>query len=109
MDRPGREVVIAILRVVEMESAEAAHHRQATDDLFDVRVREMVPEVDEAGRTLARRLRQKERGPPILVDRRVERWLVRLVLRVQVPSFGEVIVDPREPVGDPFELGAETR
>ena len=48
VDRPDGEVVVAVLRVVEVEAAESAGHRQAAHDLLDVRVRQVVAEVDEA-------------------------------------------------------------
>ena len=54
-DRADGEVVVAVLRVVEVEAAEPAGHRESRDDLLDVRVREVVAEVDEAAAPAGRR------------------------------------------------------
>ena len=48
VDRSDGEVVVAVLGVVEVEAAEATDHGQAADDLLDVGVGQVVPEVDEA-------------------------------------------------------------
>ena len=68
LDRADGEVVVAVLRVVEVEAAEPADHRQAAHDLLDVRVRQVVAEVDEALRALTRRLREQQRRAPVGVD-----------------------------------------
>ena len=48
VDRAGVEVVVAVLRIVEVEAAELAELDQPRDDHLDVDVRRMVAEVDEA-------------------------------------------------------------
>ena len=42
LDRAGVEIVVAVLRVVEMEAAEALRMHQARDDHFDVHVGRVV-------------------------------------------------------------------
>src|SRR4051794_30357977 len=64
VDRTDREVVVAVLRVVEVEAAQAPRHRQATDHLLHVGAREVVPQVDQAFRAGTRAFGQEERGAP---------------------------------------------
>ncbi len=107
VDRADGEVVVAVLGVVEVEATEPADHRQPADDLLDVRVREVVAEVDETRRPLPRVLGEQQRRPPVGVDRRVERRLVGLVLGEHPPAVGQGVVDLPQAVGDPLELPAE--
>ena len=69
VDRTDGEVVVAVLRVVEVEAAEPADHRQPADDLLDVRVRQMVAEVDEAGGAVPGALGEEQRRTPVGIDR----------------------------------------
>ena len=59
LDRAGVEIVVAVLRIVEMETAEALRMHQARDDHLDVHVRRVVTEVDEA-----ESLRARASAPP---------------------------------------------
>ena len=106
-DRPDGEVVVAVLGVVEVEPAEAADHREPRHDLLDVRVRQVVAEVDEAlapARPAACASSSDE--PQSAFDGRVERGLVRLVLGEEQPAVGQRVVDPAQAVGDALELAA---
>ena len=59
-DGPDSQVVVAVLRVVEVEAAEAADHGQPAHDLLDVGVGQMVTEVDQTPALLASALRQQQ-------------------------------------------------
>src|SRR6187455_3138331 len=48
LDRAGVEIVVAVLRIVEMKTAEALRMHQTRDDHFDVHVRRVVPQVHQA-------------------------------------------------------------
>ena len=80
VDRAGVEVVVAVLRVVEVEAAEFPEPREAGDDLLDVHVRRMVAEVDQALRLGAQGLGAEDRCPPVGDDGGIEGRLVELVL-----------------------------
>ncbi len=50
VDGAGIEVVVAVFGIVEMEAGEAAGADQPGDDLLDIDVGRMMPEIDEAER-----------------------------------------------------------
>ena len=93
LDGARVEIVVAVLRIVEMEAAEPLRMHQARDDHFDVHVRRVVAEIDEAERLGPERLRRHERAAPVLDDGRVERGLVHLVLDEHAPVVGQRRVD----------------
>jgi hypothetical protein len=47
VDRPGIEIVVAILAVVEMEAAQLAEAVQARHDLLDIHVGRVVAQIDQ--------------------------------------------------------------
>jgi hypothetical protein len=53
LHRPGIEVVVSVLAVVEMEPAELSELNQARDDQLDVHVRRMMSEIDQRPRAIA--------------------------------------------------------
>jgi hypothetical protein len=108
-NRARGEVVVSVLRVVEVESTEAAGHREARDHLLDVRVREVVAEIDETAGVRPCRLREQKGRAPVRNDRGVERRFVGLVLGEEQPAVRKCVVDPAEAVRDPVELTAEVR
>ena len=60
LDGSDGEVVVAVLRVVEVEAAEPTDHGEAAHDLLDVGAGKVVSEVDEALGVVARGLREQE-------------------------------------------------
>ena len=50
IDGAGIEIVVAIFRIVEVKARKLLDADQPRDDLFDVRVRWMMPEIDQAFR-----------------------------------------------------------
>ena len=85
VDRAGIEVVVAVLRVVEVEAAELAELDQPGDDHLDVDVRRVVAEVDQAVGLGAELRGDQVVGAPVLHHGRVERRLVHLVLGEEAP------------------------
>ncbi len=106
LDRARRQVVVAVARVVEVEAAEPPRHGQPAHDLLDVRVREVVAQVDEAGAAWAGGLRQQQRAAPVGVDRGVEGRLVRLVLGEHAPVVRQVVVHRAQGARGALELRA---
>src|SRR5690242_3758846 len=60
LDRASREVIVTILGVVEVESAELTDAEQPRDDELDIGVRQVVAQIDETLRATSERLRQNE-------------------------------------------------
>ena len=85
LDRARGEVVVAVLGVVEVEATQLANAKQPRDDELDVRVRQVMPEIDETLRTFAERLCEHERRAPVLHDGGIKGRLVWLVLGEQAP------------------------
>lgn len=106
-DGPGGEVVVAVLGVVEVEAAELPGPEQPGDDELDVRVRQVVPEVDEALGALAEAPGEQVGRAPVLDDRGVEGGLERLVLGEQAPPGREGGVDLAQAVEDPLEAAPQ--
>jgi hypothetical protein len=93
IDRAGVQVVVAVFGIVEMESAEAARMDQPRDDHLDVHIGRVMPEVDQAERLRAERLRGHQRAAPILNHRRIERRLVHFVLDQHAPIRRQRCID----------------
>src|SRR5215207_8601762 len=85
LDRARVEVVVAVLRVVEVEAGELAELDEARDDHLDVDVRRVVAEVYEAERLRPQLERAVVARAPVVDDRRVEGRLVELVLDEEPP------------------------
>ena len=60
LDRAGVQIVVAVFRIVEMESAEPLCVHQSRDDHLDVHVGRVVAEVHEAEGLRAQRLRRHQ-------------------------------------------------
>ncbi len=93
LDRAGVEVVVAVLRVVEVEAGELAELDEARDDHLDVDVRRVVAEVHEAERLRPQLARAVIAHAPVVDDRRVEGRLVELVLDEEPPVRRQSRVD----------------
>jgi hypothetical protein len=93
VDGAGVEVVVAIFAVVEMEAAEFSEAGQARDDLLDIDVGRVVPQIDETERLGAQLLGSQNVGAPVRDDRRIEGGLIELVLDEQAPIVGQFRVN----------------
>ena len=60
LDGARGEVVVAVLRVIEVKAAQLLRADESGDDELDVGVRQVVTEVYEALRALAKRLREQQ-------------------------------------------------
>ena len=86
IDAARIEVVVAVLAVVEVEATEFAELRKARHDHFDIGVRCMVAQIDQAFRLFAQRLCAGEAGAPVGDCGGVERRLEQFMFDQQVPA-----------------------
>ena len=78
-----------------MKPAELAELDEARDDLLDVRVRHVMPEIDERERARPQLARAVIARAPVAEHRRIERRLVGFVLEKQAPAGRQLLVDGR--------------
>ncbi len=93
IDRSGIEIVVAVFGVVEVKAAELAEAVQSGDDLFDVDVRRVVAEVDQALGLGAQLLRRQDARSPVRDHRRIEGGLEHLVFEQHAPVVRQGRVD----------------
>src|SRR5438093_1614298 len=93
LDGAGVQVVVAILAVVEMESAKFAELNQTSDDHLDVDVRRVMPEINETECSWPEFARAVIARPPVIDHRRVESRLIELVLEKDTPVVGYCFID----------------
>src|SRR4030095_5515259 len=106
-DRTRVEVVVPILAVVEVEAGEFSELYQPRHDHFDVDVRRMMSQINQA-----LRLRAELRGAviaraPVVDDRRIESRLVKLMLYKTPPVVGQRPVDLAQAFEVAFEGAAK--
>lgn len=79
IDRAGREVIVGVMSIVEVESAERTFIGEERDDVLDILPRQMMPRINEHFRLRTRVTRERRRHAPISDICVVEGWLERLV------------------------------
>ena len=89
LDAAGRQVVVAVLAVVEVKASELSNAVQTRDNLFDVDVRRMVSKIDEAFCLRAEFLGGHERTSPIGNHRGIKGGLKQFVFEQHQPVAGQ--------------------
>lgn len=91
LDGAGIQIVIAIFRIVEVETTELAELDEPGDDHLDIGVRRMVTEINEAERLFTERISDEVVGAPILHDGGIESRLEHLVFGKMRQSSGSAL------------------
>ena len=92
-DAARGQVVVAVHRAIEVETTQATKMHEATYNLLNVGIGQMVPQIDQYLRIFTHGLAQRVGGAPVRDDHGVKIGLVRFVLDEHGPIIGHGTVN----------------
>src|SRR5215213_3448132 len=93
LDGARVQIIVAVLAIVKMEARQLAELYETRDDHLYVDVRRMMAQINQRESLWPKLARAVIADSPIIDDRRIERWLVELMLDKQAPVIGDMVVN----------------